>query len=114
MLHSVTLGCTSVYEPTSISARPSDEKHAVRCCDDTGTTCTTPRPCHLASTYYEAVEICSKHGLRLCTRNEKLDDICCGTGCELDSTTMWIADDPGMIPMVVKSYCSFLNLKYAA
>ena len=72
---------------------PGDEIHAVRCCNDDLTTCTTPLPCTVKGTYLEAVEVCSRRGLRLCPRAENLPDICCGKGCNVDTTTMWIGDD---------------------
>ena len=56
----------------------------------------SPRPCQLSRTFNEAKNICAQQGLSLCSNNEVLDSICCKTGCEIDATTMWIADDkPG-------------------
>ena len=66
--------------------------HAVRCCDDSGSTCASPTPCQLASTYQEAEDICYNQGLALCPINDKLPDVCCGTGCEIDPVTMWLAN----------------------
>ena len=53
----------------------------------------SPRPCQLSRTFNEAKNICAQQGLSLCSNNEVLDSICCKTGCEIDATTMWIADD---------------------
>ena len=78
-----------------------NEKHAVRCCDDTGNECVTPRPCQLAATYSEAEIICSTQGLRLCGSSENLNYKCCLTGCNIDSKTMWIADDLTGIHMML-------------
>ena len=89
----MTNGCTRDY-PSGVTSKRGDEKHAVRCCNDIGDTCTNPDPCEQRKTYQEAKAICSKQGLRLCERNEKLSSICCRTGCKFDYTTMWIADDP--------------------
>ena len=91
-IHNVTSGCNKLF-PRDITSHLGYEKHGVRCCDNIGTTCITPKPCQLASTYHEAKNICSEQGLRLCKRNEKLRDICCEKGCNMDSETMWIADD---------------------
>ena len=91
-LHKITNGCNKNY-PRPVTLQPENEKHAVRCCNEIDDTCTTPIPCQLASTYEEAGNICSKIGLRLCARNKRLNEVCCGTGCLIDKTTMWIADD---------------------
>ena len=90
--HFVTNGCTKLF-PSEISARPGDEKHAVRCCDNSKKTCISPEPCFLSSTFDEASTICSERGLELCRYGEDLSEICCKTGCEIDPLTMWISDD---------------------
>ena len=72
---------------------PGNDKHAVRCCDNNRKTCISPEPCLVASTYQEASAICSEKGLALCRYSDKLDEICCGTGCDIDPITMWISDD---------------------
>jgi len=79
--------------PREITAHLGNEKHAVRCCDNIQATCVSPSPCQLSSTFTEAENICSQEGLNLCSRHQNLDSICCKTGCEIDATTMWIADD---------------------
>ena len=53
-----------------------------------GSTCMSPQPCMLASSYQEAKETCSEQGLELCKSNENLNDICCGTGCVFNSPTI--------------------------
>ena len=64
----------------------------------------------MASTYQEAEVICSEQGLRLCARNEKLSDVCCGTGCTIDNKIMWIADDTiGKLHMLVNAYWNFIQ-----
>ena len=90
--HFVTNGCTKLF-PRGITAQAGDEKHSVRCCDDTGETCISPHPCMLANTYQEAYDVCIRQGLQLCRNNEKLSDICCKTGCEIDDKTMWISGE---------------------
>ena len=100
-LHNVTNGCPTLH-PRDITSHPGDERHAVRCCNNIGTTCKSLSPCQLASTYREAQELCGEQGMRICARNEKLNfgkqgnehlGICCQTGCNQDHLTMWIADD---------------------
>lgn len=91
----------------SIAPRPWNEKHAVRCCNNNELTCMSPRPCQLSQTFEEAKNICGQQGLSLCSNNEILDDICCQTGCEIDTETMWIADyEPRNIILIL--YTSFL------
>ena len=87
----VTTGCTKTF-PRSITSHAENERHAVRCCDDSGSTCISPTPCKLASTYQEAKNVCTSQGLQLCPINENLSDTCCTTGCEIDERTMWLRD----------------------
>ena len=47
----------------------------------------------LVSSYQEAEETCLEQGLELCKNNANLNDICCGTGCEIDPLSMWISDE---------------------
>ena len=89
--HNVTNGCTRLF-PRDVTSHPGNEKHAVRCCNNNELTCMSPRPCQLSKTFEEAQSICAQNGLSLCSNNEILKSICCKTGCEIDSETMWIAD----------------------
>ena len=89
--HSVTNGCVKQF-PREITSQSAEEQHAVRCCDASGSTCMSPRPCELAATYEEAKAICLDQGLDLCPVNEKINEICCGTGCDIDLVTMWLRD----------------------
>ena len=77
--------------PGTFISQPFDKKHAVMCCDATGTRCVSPDPCKPSSTYLEAVYICSLMGLRLCSENDNIDEICCDAGCGVDSKLMWIS-----------------------
>ena len=81
--------------PGEITSRKENEKHAVRCCDETGSTCISPTPCILETTFEEAQNVCSDQGLQLCPINEKLPSSCCETGCEIDPITMWLRDIRG-------------------
>ena len=91
-LHNITNGCNKLF-PADIDVAPGHEKYAVRCCDNGKSTCISPQPCKLSSTYQEAENICFQQGLNLCSRNDELNSICCKTGCEIDYLPMWIADD---------------------
>ena len=89
--HNVTNGCTRLF-PRDITSHSGNEKHAVRCCNNNELTCMSPRSCQLSRTFEEAQSICAQNGLSLCSNNEILESICCKTGCEIDTETMWIAD----------------------
>ena len=91
-LHNVTNGCVSKF-PRDVTLQSADEEHSVRCCNEVGDTCTSPEPCQLASTYREAILTCYDLGLRLCSRNEMVSNMCCGTGCQINQKTTWLADD---------------------
>ena len=78
--------------PGEITSSEESELHAVRCCDEDGSTCISPKPCNLEATFEEAQNICSEEGLQLCPINGKLPETCCGTGCDIDPTTMWLRD----------------------
>ena len=62
------------------------------CCDMSGSMCVSPDPCKMESTYLEAVYICSGMGLRLCSENDNIEEVCCNAGCGVDSKLMWISD----------------------
>merc|ERR1712038_1577704 len=70
------------------------DKAFVRCCDDSKekTTCITKSNCKNEEdlvTYDEAAKLCSDDGLRLCTKQELKDDICCKTGGGCHSSAVW-------------------------
>ena len=70
-----------------------NESHPVQCCGHDGKSCTAPEPCREGGTTYdEAVEICLKQDMRLCTPTDDLHKLCCGKRCSRDHTTMWIED----------------------
>ena len=87
----VTNGCLNKF-PGEITSREESELHAVRCCDEDGSTCISPKPCNLEATFEEAQSICSNEGLQLCPINTQLPETCCGTGCDIDPVTMWLRD----------------------
>ena len=64
----------------------------VRCCSDDGSTCETISNCGNSGQlrgYFQAEEECAAVGKRLCTMEELLTDICCGTGGGCDSDLVW-------------------------
>ena len=73
----------------------------IRCCSVDGTECTTvtancKEPTY-ATTYDDAVSQCESQGLRLCTKNELLTDVCCGTGGGCDSYAIWTSTSAGKL-----------------
>ena len=67
-------------------------KAGVRCCSSDGTSCTTPSTCtswNDLKNHVDAEAECAADGMRLCTKNELLSDICCGTGGQCDSNLVW-------------------------
>ena len=114
-LHNVVSGCLVTYSaelgkqvPCSqlitageVISKPGNEKHAVRCCSQSGDTCTTPDdPCNGASTYYEAKELCEEKGLRLCSQTEMIGGVCCQTGCSFDCKYVWVEDLKGNVVLI--------------
>jgi len=64
----------------------------IRCCSTDGTTCSTESNCQNTNdlvTYADAETECAANGMRLCTKDELLTDICCGTGGQCDSYAVW-------------------------
>ena len=65
----------------------------VRCCYTRGaTSCSTISDCEDSGdlvTFEEAVQKCATDGQRLCTKDELLEEICCGTGGSCDSYGVW-------------------------
>ena len=64
----------------------------VRCCSDDGTNCETISNCQDSDdlrNYLDAETECANNGMRLCTRDELLTEICCGTGGGCDSQLVW-------------------------
>jgi len=72
----------------------SDATASVRCCTMSGDSCDSdhlPGGCQSGKTYTEAVSICEANGERLCTHEEILDRLCCGSGCQFDGHQIWVA-----------------------
>merc|ERR1719210_167870 len=89
-----------------------DEKSntaAVRCCSMDGSTCKTPGSCPSGKDHSEAVTICSALNMRLCTLDELLADVCCGTGCNFDyMTNVWTSSEVAVRP-VLSDLCNATN-----
>ena len=77
----------------------------VRCCSTdesyaAGTICTTPDSCTSSNdlkNHADAEARCAAHyGMRLCTKDELLSDICCGTGGSCDSNLVWTSTAYGI------------------
>ena len=69
----------------------------VRCCSTDGTSCSTQSNCKDSNdlvTYADAEAECATNGQRLCTKDELLTDICCGTGGQCDSAEVWTSTTP--------------------
>jgi len=74
----------------------------VRCCSDDATSCTTVSDCQKTVdvvNYDDAVAECTSIGMRLCTKDELLTEVCCGTGGQCDSHAVWTST-----PYVESSY----------
>merc|ERR1719334_867890 len=65
---------------------------AVGCCTATGSTGSRPDCDAEASTYDEALALCTSHGLRLCTKDEVLNRNTQGTGCSYNHAYLWTSD----------------------
>ena len=88
-------GCSTVSTQHTWTERSTSRSASVRCCSVSGIdiTCDSRDPsgtCLPAvATYAEAEQACAAAGMRLCTRGEIEDNICCGTGCGYDGNLVW-------------------------
>ena len=96
-------GCHSEVDDSSDdvvgSFKPKSFKAGVRCCANDGNTCITNVECGKGyMTYENAYSHCFAIGHRLCTKDELLSDICCGTGGDCDSHEVWTStsSEPGI------------------
>ena len=64
-------------------------KAGVRCCSMNGTTCDTFGKCPGKSKYCDAVRECEGKNMRVCTKDELLSEICCGSGGDCDNHPVW-------------------------
>ena len=77
------------YEDFPGSYRPNSFNAGVRCCDIYSVYCRTVGKCPGQYTHDEAVKMCSFWGMRLCTKDELLSDVCCGQGGQCDNYPVW-------------------------
>ena len=68
------------------------ETAAVRCCNLDGDNCTTPEEC-LRVSFEKAEEECARIGMRLCSKYELKQNLCCNTGCDFDGMLTWHKDN---------------------
>jgi len=69
------------------------QKFGVRCCDETE--CVPGHGCRdtdEGKTYPEAVEICSRKGMDVCSRLQLESGMCCGKGGQCDNNKVWTSD----------------------
>ena len=98
-------GCQSEQEfgETNLAGtfQPKFFKAGVLCCDTTGYRCASGnnRICTKNKVYFdEAVSQCQNAGMRLCTRDELLSNICCKTGSSCHSNPVWTSTkEPGRV-----------------
>ena len=70
----------------------------VRCCSEDGSTCTTIGICPGGSTHSKAKETCEGQGMRLCTKDELLNEVCCKAGGNCDNHLVWTSTlEPGLL-----------------
>jgi len=96
--HRVTVdGCTTAgSSPVRASAADdSGVTASVRCCSADGSSCVTQDldgGCQTGKSFLDARELCEANDLRLCTESEISDGVCCGTGCNYDSHSIWVSN----------------------
>ena len=84
----VVNGCPANNQEGSF--HPTTFKANVRCCSDFGTSCKTPGSCPRDITsYFDAMLKCSEIGMRLCTKEELHNRICCKGGGGCDDYEIW-------------------------
>ena len=62
---------------------------AVRCCSFDGESCKSKIPDCSTLSFSKAQQKCSEFRMRLCTKEELSNNICCGTGCSFDLELVW-------------------------
>lgn len=90
-------GCFSTNTSTTLDGGPVIDEActslhaAVRCCSTDGTSCVSEVSgvCLSNVGYVAAQEACAGIGMRLCTQDELIDGLCCGSGCGFDTQRIW-------------------------
>ena len=91
-----------------------DFKAGVRCCSEDGTTCKTIGKCPRDFTSHsEAQEKCEGKGMRLCTKDELLTEICCKTGGNCDNHQVWTSTpEPSLLPFLITMYLTLIVIHH--
>ena len=81
---------------TTRRSLPSSQA-GVRCCfneviPECASVLGSPGQCVLEATYDEAVTFCAHDGKRLCTVEQLQMDVCCASGCGLNTIKIWTSD----------------------
>ena len=89
-LRYVADGCSTNGKEVFGSYEQHNSTAGTRCCSLDGQTCTTPENCGNTKRNFEASStICTSKIQRLCTEQELLTGVCCGTGGSCDNHGVW-------------------------
>jgi len=92
-------GCVTGGRDKDGSFKKTTDLAGVRCCSDDGSTCETPGDCPAHNMPFDnAKQKCAQLGKRLCTKDQLLSGVCCGTGGMCDYDEIWTSD-------IAKSQC---------
>ena len=80
-------GCNPTGTATDLTS--TTQTGGVRCCSYDGGSCESETIGCLTVTFSEAQQTCSEFGMRLCTEEELLSNVCCTSGCGFDSDMVW-------------------------
>ena len=91
-------GCNTKGDPpTEGSFQDKSYLAGVRCCSVDGTTCETPGSCPTDNmSYDDATQKCAELGRRLCTKDELVGGVCCGSGGMCNKYEVWSSSSPSM------------------
>ena len=86
-------GCVTGGRDKDGSFKKTTDLAGVRCCSDDGSTCETPGDCPAHNMPFDnAKQKCAQLGKRLCTKDQLLSGVCCGTGGMCDYDAIWTSD----------------------
>ena len=91
MKYWVNDGCNTKGFPETIgSFQEKSHLAGVRCCSNDGSICETPGNCPADNmSFDDAAQECAGLGKRLCTKDELVAEICCGTGGMCNLYEVW-------------------------
>ena len=91
-------GCPNKGKKNEGTFHPKSYEAGVRCCSCDGKSCQTHLRCPADNmSYDDARAECHKKGLRLCTKEELLNGVCCDTGGSCNDHLTWTSRaQPGM------------------